>query len=188
MKPSRFEDIERYEFLRGEINKKLCFIGLFLNDSGVFNPVEKAQNISQAKLRVNRFRSILEARNAHKAIFNYCNSELISENYFHSVFEAVKSIAEEVRKISELTSDGGELIDRAFLGSSPILKINAYQTETEISEQKGFANLIKGIFGMFRNTTAHSPKIIWSISEEDALDIMSTISLIHRRLETASRL
>jgi hypothetical protein len=35
---------------------------------------------------------------------------------------------------------------------------------------------------MFRNTTAHAPKIIWEINENDALDILSTISLIHRRL------
>lgn len=27
---------------------------------------------------------------------------------------------------------------------------------------------------MFRNTTAHAPKIIWEINESDALDIMST--------------
>ena len=52
------------------------------------------------------------------------------------------------------------------------------------SEHKGFANLIKGVFGMFRNTTAHSPKVIWNMKEDDALDILSTISLIHRKLDS----
>jgi uncharacterized protein (TIGR02391 family) len=44
-------------------------------------------------------------------------------------------------------------------------------------------NLLKGIFGMFRNTTAHAPKIIWNIDENDALDILSLISLVHRNLD-----
>lgn len=59
------------------------------------------------------------------------------------------------------------------------------QTESEQSEQKGFANLLKGIFGTFRNTTAHAPKVTWVIEEQDALDILSTVSLIHRRLDGA---
>lgn len=46
-------------------------------------------------------------------------------------------------------------------------------------------NLLKGVFGTFRNTTAHAPKITWPIDEQDALDILSTISLIHRKLDKA---
>jgi len=64
-----------------------------------------------------------------------------------------------------------------------MIKINDLSSETKESEHKGFANLIKGVFGMFRNTAAHSPKIIWEINEHDALDILLTISLIHRKLE-----
>jgi uncharacterized protein (TIGR02391 family) len=48
-------------------------------------------------------------------------------------------------------------------------------------------NLIKGLFGAFRNTTAHAPKIHWNITEQDALDILTTISLVHRRLDSAVR-
>lgn len=44
-------------------------------------------------------------------------------------------------------------------------------------------HLLKGIFGTFRNTTAHAPKITWNIDEQDALDILSTVSLIHRKLD-----
>jgi len=46
-------------------------------------------------------------------------------------------------------------------------------------------NLLKGLFGTFRNTTAHAPKITWEIEEQDALDILSLISLVHRRLDNA---
>jgi uncharacterized protein (TIGR02391 family) len=60
-------------------------------------------------------------------------------------------------------------------------------TESERSEHSGLMNLIKGIFGAFRNTTAHAPKIQWNATEQDALDILTTISLIHRRLDAAVR-
>ena len=186
MKPSRYVGRHgEYEDIRGELNKRLCFIGLYLNESGIFNPVTITQTISEAEQRINRFKSKLELRNIHLTIFQYCNSELISENYFHAVFEAVKSVAEEIRIKSNLTLDGGELVDRALSISTPLIKINTLETETHKSEQKGFGNLIKGVFGMFRNTTAHSPKIVWHIEEDEALDIMTTISLIHKKLEKA---
>lgn len=184
MKPSRFiGQNERFEFIRGELNKRLSFIGLTLNKSGIFNNIISSKTIQEAEQRVNHFKSKLENRNIHSKIFEYCNSELITENYFHSVFEAVKSIAEEIRKKTSLTLDGSELIDRAFSVNSPLIKINPLENETEKSEQKGFSNLIKGVFGMFRNTTAHSPKIVWQITEDEALDIMTTISMIHKKIE-----
>ena len=46
-------------------------------------------------------------------------------------------------------------------------------------------NLLKGLFGTFRNTTAHHTKITWKIEEHDALDILSMVSLVHRRLDSA---
>jgi len=184
MKPSRFVgQNEKFELVRGELNKRLSFIGLQLNKSAIFNPVDKSKTITEAELRVNSFKSKLENRNIHVKIYSYCKAELINENYFHSVFEAVKSIAEEIRLKTSLTSDGAELIDQALSINNPLLKINNLSTETEKSEQKGFANLIKGVFGMFRNTTAHAPKIVWNITEDEALDIMTTISLIHKKIE-----
>ena len=91
-------------------------------------------------------------------------------------------IDEVIREKSGLSCDGAELVEKAFAINNPLIKINSLSSETEISEHKGFANLVKGVFGMFRNTTAHVPKIIWTIDEDDALDILSTISLIHRKL------
>lgn len=187
IKPSRFVgQNDKFETIRAELNKRLPFIGLELNEKGVFNPVAKTTTITEAEQRVNRFKTKLENRNIHSKIYEYCNAELITENYFHSVFEAVKSIAEEIRKRSNLTLDGAELIDKALSITNPLIKINSLQTETEQSEQKGFSNLIKGIFGMFRNTTAHAPKVVWKITEDEALDIMTTISLVHKKLNKNS--
>jgi len=112
---------------------------------------------------------------------------LVADNYFHSVFEATKSVAEKIRIKSGLIIDGTNLVNEAFSFKNkiPHLALNSLQTENEQSEQTGFMNLVKGLFGMFRNTTAHAPKIKWKIEEQDALDILSMTSLIHRILDSS---
>lgn len=118
----------------------------------------------------------------------FCRAELVADNYFHAVLEATKSIASKLRVQTGLTGDGATLVDAALCGSQPILAINALSTESEWNEQRGFANLVKGVFGMFRNTTAHEARILWQMSISDAEDLLSMASLIHRRLDAARKL
>jgi uncharacterized protein (TIGR02391 family) len=91
--------------------------------------------------------------------------------------------------ISNSGLDGSDLIDYCFGGRSrqPVIRINAYASETERSEHSGFANLLRGIFGTFRNPPAHASRAAaeWMITEADALDLFSMLSLIHRRLDAA---
>lgn len=84
-----------------------------------------------------------------------------------------------------MSKDGAPLVDVVLCGETPRLAINELLTESQRSEQSGFANLIKGVFGMFRNTTAHEARILWAMSKEDAEDLLSLASLIHRRLDAA---
>ena len=176
---------DEFEDLRYELNKVLSFISLELRATGKFAKTHKSNTIDDAEKRANRLKDKLKERNTHQDVFKYCKAELLADNYFHSVFEAAKSVADKIRIKTGLTEDGSFLIDKAFSVDNPLLKINELQSETEKSEHKGFANLLKGMFGMFRNTTAHAPKIKWEINEEDALDMLSLISLIHRRLDNA---
>ncbi len=67
-----------------------------------------------------------------------------------------------------------------------MLAINTLRTDTEQSKQEGFANLLKGMFGTFRNPTGHAAKITWKIDEQDALDLLSLVSYMHRRLDAAA--
>ncbi|MDI3485355.1 MAG: hypothetical protein PWQ50_575 [Methanolobus sp.] len=72
-----------------------------------------------------------------------------------------------------------------FAIERPILAINSLRTETEKSEHKGFAMLLKGCFGAIRNPLAHEPKILWE-GEDDAADYLSLISLLHRKLDNCA--
>jgi uncharacterized protein (TIGR02391 family) len=42
----------------------------------------------------------------------YCRVELMQDNYFHSVFEAVKGLAQRIRDLSGVQLDGAALVDR----------------------------------------------------------------------------
>jgi uncharacterized protein (TIGR02391 family) len=92
-------------------------------------------------------------------------------------------VADKMRSKTGLTDDGGALVDRVLAGDLPLLAINALATESERSEQRGFANLVKGIFGMFRNPTAHAPKITWAVNKEDAEEVFTLLSLVHKRID-----
>lgn len=113
----------------------------------------------------------------------YCRSELLDENYFHAVFEATKGVAQRIRELSGLGVDGADLINKVFSGQSPLLVLGPLNTESEKSEQRGFANLLIGLFGAVRNPLAHETKTNWPMSEQDALDIFSLVSLVHRKLD-----
>lgn len=176
---------ELFHNRKQEVNKRLLFIGIELTEHGKFKIVDKATTIAEAEQRANRLRQKLENRNTHIKIFEYCTAELLVENYFHSVFEATKSIADRLRDMTGLHTDGNPLADTSFSTAQPLIKINDFLTATDRSEHIGLCNFIKGIFGLIRNSTAHEPKIKFDINEEDALDILNTISYIHKRLDKA---
>lgn len=184
--PSRYIGrMELFQQRLNDLNKQLSFIGIELIGNGKFRKVEKATTLLEAEQRANSLKQKLELRKVHPDILRFCNAELLAENYFHAVFEAIKSIAERVRVMSNVHADGNALIDVAFSTSNPMVRINLLRNDTERSEHLGLANLIKGLFGLIRNPTAHTPKILFNIDEDEALDFMTTISLIHKKLDNA---
>jgi uncharacterized protein (TIGR02391 family) len=184
LEPARFAGkSDQLNYLSGQLNVVLSFLGLAYKDDGYFHNVKATSTLTEAEMRVaNLKRAILE-RNLHPTLLDYCRAELLNDNYFHAVLEAVKGIASIIRKRTGLTNDGAELIKDAFGGEDPKIKINSFQLETEKSEQRGFLNLLVGIFGTFRNPTAHAAKIEWNLEEQDALDIFSIVSYAVRRID-----
>jgi hypothetical protein len=70
----------------------------------------------------------------------------------HRLFNAF--VDTQNRKQDRVPVLGFILIDRALGGELPLLTINAFTSENDKSEQKGFVNLVKGVFGMFNRTCA----------------------------------
>jgi uncharacterized protein (TIGR02391 family) len=187
MKPERYARTpDRFEPMRANLNRALSFAGLAVDAAGKLASAQQAHTLADAEQRARDLRVGLEARGVHKDVLLFCRAELLADNYFHAVLEATKSIADKLRARTGLTDDGATLVDRALAGDVPMLAINSLQTESEKGEQRGFANLLKGTFGMFRNPTAHSARIHWVMDKSDAEDLLSLASLIHRRLDKAT--
>ena len=76
------------------------------------------------------------------------------------MFEAVKGLAQRIRDMTGVQADGAALIDRVFSIERPLLALSTPNSETEKSEHRGFAALLKGCFAAVRNPLAHEPKIL----------------------------
>lgn len=184
MNPVRYTNCpESFKERRRLLNMVLAFGGYEIGANGKIIFAKQVDNLDEAQKRANRLKMELSNRKVHLQVLRYCQAELLENNYFHSVFEAVKGVADRIREMTGLVEDGAELIDKVFNVNNPFLVFNSLRTETEQSEQRGFINLLKGTFGMFRNTTAHTPKIKWPIYEEEAFDLLTLVSLIHKKLD-----
>ena len=182
--PTRFVGRnDQFEERRSELNAILAFSGIEYGKDGKFRSCKVANTLDEAEQRVNTIRQKFQGRPMHAEVSKYCRKELMHDNYFHAVFEATKGLAQRIRDMSGVDADGAQLIDQVFSVESPKLAINTLQTETERSEHKGFAALLKGCFAAVRNPLAHQPKIFWS-GEDDAADYLTLVSLLHRKLDS----
>ncbi len=179
---------DAFEWRRDELNVVLAFSGFYVREDGKVVHSTRESTLTGARARAGRMKAALEHRNVHAEVLKYCRAEFIQENYFHAVLEAVKGVAERIRELSGLVSDGAELVNETFSMKAPILGINALVTDSEKSEQKGFSQLLVGLFGMVRNPLAHAPRTTWPMPEQDALDILTLVSLVHRKLDGTTKL
>jgi len=173
---------------RQKLNVVLAFCGMELGSDGRMRPAQHAKDLDEALTRASRLHAALVTRGAHDEVLTFCRAELLLEDYFQPVFEAMKSITSRIRTMSGLTGDGTELVQQAFaLNGGPTLAINVLETDRDKAEQRGFANLLTGLLGTISNPLAHNPRVEWDMSEQDALDVLTTASLIHRKLDKARR-
>lgn len=188
--PANFVDRpDAFEPLRTSVNKALAFAGLSLNERGEMVRVSPARTLTEAEARADRLRLELTRRRVHADVLRFCQAELLVENYFHATFEAAKSVADKIRKIAGLTLDGVQLVNEA-LGrgpAGPYLVFNSLSTMTEENEHDGIADLTRGLFRIFRNVPAHLPRIEGNIGEQEAMDLFTLASYLHRRLDVAQR-
>lgn len=141
LKPERYlEAPHRFEPLRMKVNRALAFAGLEMDAQGVLGATDVARTIPEAERRARELREDLVRRGVHPDVLAFCRAELLADDHFHAVLEAVKSIADKMRSRTGLLDDGSALVDRALGGDPPMLAINNHQTQDEKSEQRGFAD------------------------------------------------
>jgi uncharacterized protein (TIGR02391 family) len=112
-------------------------------------------------------------------------AKLLEDNYFHAVLEATKGLFERVRQRTACRPTGASWPTRRSAATCPRVAFNSLRSDSERSKQRGLMNLFKGVYGTFRNPTAHAPRLSWPMTEQDALDLLTLLSMLDRRLDQA---
>jgi uncharacterized protein (TIGR02391 family) len=190
MAPSRYHDEpNRRTDLVDQLDQFLVHYGYNISPDGKLRRGAKARDLSEAAELAGRLHTELRRRDTHAELFRYCAEEFVTRSLFHAISEAAKSIPARVRHLSRLTGDGSVLYDGA-LGTSqtrPVVYINDFVTDSDISEHRGFKNLLLGIHGHFRNPRAHRNRIDVAESMIDFYDAFGLFSYAHRRLDAARK-
>ena len=174
---------DKYTFLYSGANKVLMLNGLEVQETGKIRTVTKAETLDEVDRRVKSLVQKLSDRNIHDEVKKYCIKDYLRKDYFDAVFEAAKGVAQRVRDVTGLSTDGGTLFQTAFAKKDPYLYFNLLKTESELSEFTGLKELLESIFHLVRNPAAHTPKINWIIEEDKALDVLTLIPLAHKYLD-----
>jgi uncharacterized protein (TIGR02391 family) len=157
MDPIRFTQApQQFSVQREHLNRVLAFCGMELGEDGRLRKAAPVQTLTEAQQRARSLYQRLVVRGAHRDVLRYCAAELLEDNYFHAVLEATKGLFERLRERTGLQTDGHELVDQALGGGSVRVAFSSLRTQSERSEQTGLMNLFKGVYGTFRNPTAHS--------------------------------
>lgn len=171
---------------RDELNQALSLPGYCVKENGRVGTTTRATTDSEAAARSERLHRLLTDRGAHADVLLYCRPELLRTDFYEAVFEAIKGLGHRLRSMTSGTdADGPKLVESVLEGADPIILLNDRVNQSQRDEQRGVALLMKGLFAAFRNPAAHEPKIVWSMSELDALDVLGTLSMVHRRLDAA---
>lgn len=179
---------DKYNYLLEGVNKALLLAGLEITKGGKLIEVIQAKTLDEVDRRVNSLRRQLYNRAIHGEVKKYCIKDYLQKDYYDAVFEAAKGLAERVRQMSGLTTDGGTLFQTAFSKNDPYLFFNSMQTDSEKSEFTGLKELLESIFHLVRNPAAHTPKVNWKVDEAKALDILTLISFAHKYLDECHKI
>lgn len=171
---------------RDNLNQVLSISGYRVKDDGRVATTTRATTDSEAAARSERLHKLLSDRCAHRDVLRYCRPELMRTDFYEAVFESIKGLGHRLRSMSGGNDeDGPRLVEAILEGTDPLILLNDRANRSQRDEQRGVALLMKGMFAAFRNPAAHEPKIVWTMTEQDALDVLGTLSMVHRRLDAA---
>ena len=179
---------EQYNYMFEGVNKALLLAGLEITKEGKLRETVQSKTLDEVDRRVNSLEKHLYDRAIHNEVKKYCIKDYLQKDYYDAVFEAAKGLAERVRQMSGLTTDGGKLFQTAFSTKDPYLFFNRMQTDSEKNEFMGLKELLESIFHLVRNPAAHTPKIKWKMNETMALDVLTLISFAHKYLDECHRI
>jgi uncharacterized protein (TIGR02391 family) len=106
-----------------------------------------------------------------------------ASDYKNAIVNAVHVLTKVLREKTDSELDGYKLAGEALGGKNPKLKINNYQTQSEIDQQEGFAQIIMGLYKGIRNPRSHE---IISDTKNDADAIIYFVDYIIKIIDKSN--
>ncbi|MFS0216131.1 TIGR02391 family protein [Corynebacterium striatum] len=185
--PARYvQRPELFDIRRQLISPILVLHGLRVTDEGQITRTKGASTLTEVQRLTNTVREELNRRGTHPEVLTYCEEEVLRHGYLHAVLEASKSVFQRLRDMTGLELDGSALADAALSVKSGVLAVNSLDTATEENEQTGMCSLVKSISGLYRNPTAHDPRLYRRVTETELYEALTLLSYVHRRLDGAT--
>jgi uncharacterized protein (TIGR02391 family) len=78
-----------------------------------------------------------------------------AEHYTNAILSAFHLLRDVLRDTANVDGDGIPLIGQALGGNPPRLQINKLETESQKDEQKGFEQILRGLYQGIRNPRTH---------------------------------
>jgi len=120
----------------------------------------------------------------HPCIVQGC-APLFNDGHFAEAVEvSAKAVFQYLREKTGLTSDGADLVNKAFSVNKPILAFSDLADETKKNEQIGFMDMLKGYFKGVRSPRAHTHGK--QEEAQKAFEFLVLASLFCRRIDDAS--
>ena len=88
-------------------------------------------------------------------LWNEISKSYIAENYKTAILDSMRYLTQIIREKSGLDIDGVPLVNQAFGGEEPKLRLNKLQTRSEKDEQSGFQFIVSGLYSAIRNPRTH---------------------------------
>jgi uncharacterized protein (TIGR02391 family) len=104
-----------------------------------------------------------------------------ARKFTNAILDAIYMLSDVIRERSGLEGDGVPLIGAAFGGSSPKLKVNRLQTESEQNMQRGVEALLRGLYQAIRNPRSHGA------SQDDERDAAALLLFVDYLLRVVAK-
>jgi uncharacterized protein (TIGR02391 family) len=119
----------------------------------------------------------------HPEVTKHALSHFVNHHFREAVLNSVMVIYDLIRSRTGLNEDGDKLIGKVFALDSPYLVFSELDTESGQNDQKGFMQILKGLYQGVRNPNAHT--LDHAIGERDAAQYMVMASLLAQRIDAA---
>lgn len=107
-------------------------------------------------------------------------------HYARAVEEAFKCLNNAVKEKSEIANqDGAGLMRSAFSVNSPVLYLNAFQTQSERDEQQGYMDIFAGSMTGIRNPRAHDHQL--TDDPDVAMELLVLANHLMRKLDSSTK-